>query len=915
MNESSVKYVVLCGILLLSSIQENGINRNQPVEARIDLIHKENHIIAAGSIISNRDMNGLRITLDILGDDRRFVYNLLDIPLNLQKENPVTLKDLNNGYDITFSLEYLYGKYIVIMKIAEGSPSVDMRIEKEFQTTLVFLKTNIPADTPDSVSLPQESKYYSPCCSLRVAQDLNDYFKFNWTEEQTALTSERIEKEIYPKYSNGITDLSSFLNDLNSILELNLDHTQIDELINAIETGIFSERTDALLPPISEEILRQTAEHPSDSSAPFLTGRNVIARIYVNDPDNVWSSDDKNTAWQQVSTAASQLVALAPGSANVSFVHVSFVAPLGGVPDYSAGAPDKDWMEKAVDFLGYSSTEELAQAIKASYNADHVILLFLPHTYGVSYALPYPDGGYGERACVFFYDGCFIVCIKNDEGPYKHEILHLFGACDEHYESQCIDRCGHCMVTYSTYRSLYPNSGNCEYCTSNPVPCVMRSGANDNHAMNDYLCDYTRGQIGWRDFDQDGVLDPFDPCPTQKGSVNNDGCPYSGFADIPSLFSSKSFHVVGDGAKCTDALGTANVSWVYGFKHIATPEGKTDSILTQKEHETNNLIIVGGPAVNPVAQEFGNYFGISYSYQPGVFFAIFWKNQSISLDLQKYPSEDICIVYLGKQAQRNALVIWGYGWQGTYAGSVFMSVPQVWSTYAREHVLLLRWKDSNNNGFIEFSEIHPENIPEVIMYSPSSGTPQLVNPVFGNIPHLFAGYAFHVVGDRAKCTDGLGTANISWAHGFERISRPEGKTDGILTSDEYNNGNLIFFGGPAVNPVAQEFGNYFGISYNYQPGVSFTIFCKNENKSIYLDLGKYPSEDICVVYLGRNSTRTILLIWGYGWQGTYAGSVFMSDIYYWSYYGNNHLLLLRWKDSPPYDGYIQLYEIFIEAVA
>ncbi|MBU7046146.1 MAG: hypothetical protein HXS54_06875, partial [Theionarchaea archaeon] len=142
-------------------------------------------------------------------------------------------------------------------------------------------------------------------------------------------------------------------------------------------------------------------------------------------------------------------------------------------------------------------------------------------------------------------------------------------------------------------------------------------------------------------------------------ALNNDGCPYSGFGDIPYLFSSESFHVVGDTAKCTDVLGTANVSWVYGFKYVPRPEGKTDTILTP-EDKTNNLIIVGGPAVNPLATEFGTYFGITYINQPGVKFTISWENQSISLDLQKYPSEDICIVYLGKKDERNALVIWGY---------------------------------------------------------------------------------------------------------------------------------------------------------------------------------------------------------------------------------------------------------------
>lgn len=73
----------------------------------------------------------------------------------------------------------------------------------------------------------------------------------------------------------------------------------------------------------------------------------------------------------------------------------------------------------------------------------------------------------------------------------------------------------------------------------------------------------------------------------------------------------------------------------------------------------------------------------------------------------------------------------------------------------------------------------------------------------------------------------------------------------------------------------------------------------------------FGDKDICIVYLGRHNNRNILFIWGYGWQGTYAGSLFMSNPNNWSYYGNNHLLLLRWHDFNN-DGYIQMDEISVE---
>ena len=157
----------------------------------------------------------------------------------------------------------------------------------------------------------------------------------------------------------------------------------------------------------------------------------------------------------------------------------------------------------------------------------------------------------------------------------------------------------------------------------------------------------------------------------------------------------------------------------------------------------------------------------------------------------------------------------------------------------------------------------------------------------------------------------MGTANISWAFGRTEIARPEGKTDVLLTQYEHDNGNVIIVGGPAVNPLATEFDNYFGITYTYVPGVYFTIFCQNENKSISLDLNNYPSQDICIVYTGRQNNRNTLIIWGYGWEGTYAGSVFMSDPYHWTAYATSHLLLLRWFDFNG-DGYVQSNEVVVE---
>jgi len=285
------------------------------------------------------------------------------------------------------------------------------------------------------------------------------------------------------------------------------------------------------------------------------------------------------------------------------------------------------------------------------------------------------------------------------------------------------------------------------------------------------------------------------------------------------------------------------------------------------------------------------------------------------LDLRDYPHRDIALVYLGREIEneRTILLVWGYGWQGTYAATVLMSHPNVWSVYGDRHLLLLEWVD-NGDGLITWDEIHvvvPQHRP---LPAPPSQSGSLDTPIFGYMPWLFRGNSFHVVGDTAYCTDVLGTANVSWFFGskypsdYIYVQRPEGRTTTILTTSEHQAGNLLLTGGPAVNPLAEEFDQYFNVSYDYQPGLYFQIM--SDGQSLRLNLSEYPHKDICIIHLGHHNNRNVLIIWGYGWQGTYAGTLFMTYPSYWNIFSNYHMLLLEWEDQN-WDGLVQIDEILV----
>ncbi len=386
------------------------------------------------------------------------------------------------------------------------------------------------------------------------------------------------------------------------------------------------------------------------------------------------------------------------------------------------------------------------------------------------------------------------------------------------------------------------------------------------------------------------------------------------FNELPSLFASNSFHVVGNEAYCTDVLGTANFSWIFGQKNMQMPYGRTDTILQSSEHDTSNLLITGGPAVNPLAQEFDEEFGITYTLDTS--FTISCENQSISLPLYQYPRKDIGIVYLGRQNGRYILLAWGYGWRGTYAATVIMSHPDLWAFYGGQHFLFIQWEDAYPyDGLVTWNEIRVVYPYNHSLSSPPPGSWYLYQPTFEYMQYLFGGNSIHVAGDTAYCTDVLGTAHVSWIFGRYYLQRPEGRTDLILPSTEHDTANLIITGGPAVNPLAVEMGSIqnFNISYNYQPSLPEPYFeIISDNYSYRLYLRDYPRKDICIIHLGRQGNRNVLVIWGYGWRGTYAGTLIMATPSFW--YTNCHMMLLEWNDYN-YDGLVQLSEISVKYTA
>ncbi len=163
---------------------------------------------------------------------------------------------------------------------------------------------------------------------------------------------------------------------------------------------------------------------------------------------------------------------------------------------------------------------------------------------------------------------------------------------------------------------------------------------------------------------------------------------------------------------------------------------------------------------------------------------------------------------------------------------------------------------------------------------------------FGSIPYLFYQSTFLVVGNTATANESMSSAVFEPALIRAGATSPAIKTDVLLTATEKNSSNIIAFG---YNNTVR---STFPLGINVAQDTSwFNITATTEHLSINFTKSNYPTQSVAVAYLAKEGSRTVMYLWGYGWQGTYAAAMFMSNPANWQAYGTNHLLFLQWKDT------------------
>jgi hypothetical protein len=321
--------------------------------------------------------------------------------------------------------------------------------------------------------------------------------------------SEELETFYTQQFPNGtFYELELFLIKVNEELKLNLTRTDIKAFVNKFFSEV-EKAKERLVKGFSQDMLipATLVYIPArEESAPYLHGHSLLVCIMVDDvsPRIPWNPISEAILRHNMGMVMGYLKDKAPKEAEVSFSGRIYHTSVDSFIDVNTWPPNTSWIDEAAKSLGYNDVHDMARKLKGETGADNVVLVFVPHKssllYG-GYALPAPYWGYGERACVcFFLINLFGIGIPNPFSIYVHEILHLFGAADEYPYDRPQP-----WNAYPPLGELWPN-------TSPGWPlrvCVMC----DPILYWFSICKETRGQIGWNDYDGDGILDPIDPDP------------------------------------------------------------------------------------------------------------------------------------------------------------------------------------------------------------------------------------------------------------------------------------------------------------------------------------------------------------------------------------------------------------------
>ncbi len=278
---------------------------------------------------------------------------------------------------------------------------------------------------------------------------------------------------------------------------------------------------DAFVPPepdMSTSAVLAAAAPGTTQTSEFMIGKVAVGVIIPesNGSGENWSAARQDTVFSQIVTGLNWWVNKGGAAAHLTFYYdKKFSVPTQYEPITMQGYEDEStWVSDIFANMGYSSGTPFARARSYINNLRSTMATDWSFAIIVVDSLNDSDGMFTTgRFGYAWLGGPYVIMTYDNDGwgisrmnqVTSHETGHIFLADDEY----CQQGYACCTSANAGYLNI-PNT-NCELDNPASVSCVMKSN-------DDYLCQYTWAQIGWRDSDSDGLPDTVD---------NTVGCTYS----------------------------------------------------------------------------------------------------------------------------------------------------------------------------------------------------------------------------------------------------------------------------------------------------------------------------------------------------------------------------------------------------
>ena len=249
---------------------------------------------------------------------------------------------------------------------------------------------------------------------------------------------------------------------------------------------------------------------PSPGNSDSMTGMVAVCLFFIEsngsiDPNTyTWSSTDQQNTINRAISGLSWWASQAPSyGASVSFSvyyysSTSSVTQQGYEPILHTSNDDALWINQIMANLGFTSGDKHSRVtafntwFKGYYGTNWAYSVFIGYN-----PSPAPDRFTNDYFAYAYMGGPYTQMLFRNNGwgetnfglVLTHETGHIFWACDEYYQAG-YGGCTFCGACAPSGPRPTVENGNCEYCNSSSVPCMMRS--------NSYqLCFFTPLQIGW----------------------------------------------------------------------------------------------------------------------------------------------------------------------------------------------------------------------------------------------------------------------------------------------------------------------------------------------------------------------------------------------------------------------------------